>query len=173
MNIRRAEITDIAGIAKVQVDAWHETYKGLICDEYLKALSYGDKTEKWKRIIEDEGRPQRTLVIENESKDIVGFAFCGPNEEKEYDYDADLHALYILKAYQNQGYGSKIIKMAVKELVDLGYNSLIIWALEGNDYCRFYEKMGGIKVEERLHTYGNQEVKLIGYGWEDIRSILK
>jgi GNAT superfamily N-acetyltransferase len=43
--------------------------------------------------------------------------------------------LYILKAYQNRGYGSKITKIAVKKLVDLGYNSLIVWALQDNYYC--------------------------------------
>jgi ribosomal protein S18 acetylase RimI-like enzyme len=173
MNIRMAEIADSDGIAKVHVDAWRETYSGLICDDYLNSLSYAEKTEKWKGIIQDATQLQITLVIENELKNIVGFACCGINKEKEYPYDADLHAVYILKAYQNRGYGSKIAKVAVKELINLGYNSLIIWALKDNDYCRFYEKIGGIKVKERLHTYGNQEVKLIGYGWENISSILK
>ncbi len=173
MNIRKAVIADSSGIAKVHVAAWHETYKGLICDEYLNSISCDEKTEKWKKIIQDDMQTERVHVIENESKDIVGFAFYGINNEKEYEYDADLHAMYILKAYQNRGYGSKLIKIAVKELVDLGCNSLIIWALKDNVYCRFYEKIGGIKVGERLHTYGNQKVKLVGYGWKDICSILK
>lgn len=171
MNIRRAEISDSDGIAKVHVDAWKETYKGLINDDYLNSLSYEEKSKKWKEVIKDDTQPQRTFVIENDSKTIVGFAFCGINMEKEYEYDADLHAVYILKAYQNRGYGSKITKIAAKALVDLGCSSLIIWALKDNNYCRFYEKIGGIKVKERLYTYGNQEVKLVGYGWKDICSI--
>ena len=171
MNIRKAVIADAFGIAKVHVEAWHETYKGLICEEYSNSISLDEKTKKWKKIIQDDVKTERTLVIENELGDIVGFAFYGINNEKEYEYDADLHAIYILKAYQNRGYGSKIIKISVKELVDLECNSLIIWALKDNIYCRFYEKIGGIKVGERQHTYGNQEVKLVGYGWKDIRSI--
>ncbi len=171
MNIRKAVIEDAIGIGKVHVEAWQETYKGLLCEEYLNSISVGEKTKKWKEIIQDDVKTERILVIENELRDIVGFAFYGVNNEKEYEYDGDLHAMYILKAYQNRGYGSKIIKIAVKELVDLGCNSLIIWALKYNPYCRFYEKIGGIKVGERQHTYGNQEVKLVGYGWKDICSI--
>jgi ribosomal protein S18 acetylase RimI-like enzyme len=172
MNIRRGDISDVVGISKVQIDSWRETYKGLIYDEYLNSLSYEQKTERWKQFFSAGEQNDRMLVIENESKEIVGFAFYGSNVEKEYNYDADLHGVYILKAYQNQGYGSKIIKMAARELIDLGYNSLIIWALKDNNYSRFYEKMGGIKVEERPYKYGTQEVTLIGYGWEDIRTIL-
>ncbi|WP_026884553.1 GNAT family N-acetyltransferase [Clostridium akagii] len=170
MNIRKAVIEDAIGIAKVHIKAWQETYKGLICEEYLNSISLGEKTKKWKDIIQENRKAERTLVIENELRDIVGFAFYGINNEKKYEYDGDLHAIYILKAYQNCGCGSKIIKTAVKELVDLGCNSLMIWALKDNPYCRFYEKIGGIKVGERQHTYGNQEVKLAGYGWKDIRS---
>ncbi|MDP4088869.1 MAG: GNAT family N-acetyltransferase [Bacillota bacterium] len=172
MNIRKAEPADCSGIARVHVDAWHETYKGLISDEYLNSLSYDEKTERWRKTIGDDSRPERTLVIENESREIVGFAFFGPNLEKEYEYDADLHAIYLLRACQNQGLGSKLIKAAVKEMLELGYNSLIIWALKDNRYCWFYERLGGIKVEERLYSYCSQEVKLIGYGWKDIRTVL-
>ena len=173
MNIREAEINDSIGIARVHVDAWHETYKGLINDNYLNSLSYDEKAQKWRNNIKARTQTQKIFVLENESKDIVGFAFYGLNSQKEYEYDIDLHALYILKAYQNKGYGSKLMQAAVKELVNSGYNSLIIWALKDNAYCRFYEKLGGVKAGEQLYAYSEQEVKLTAYGWKDASSILK
>src|SRR5215475_2556560 len=38
--VRRAELNDARGIAKVQVDTWRTTYKGIISDEFLAALWY-------------------------------------------------------------------------------------------------------------------------------------
>ena len=40
MIIREATISDAWSIAKVTVDAWHTTYKGIVSDEYLNELSY-------------------------------------------------------------------------------------------------------------------------------------
>jgi hypothetical protein len=68
MNIRMAEIADSEGIAKVHVDSWHETYSGLICHDYLNSLSYIEKNEKWKEIIQDATQLKIALVIENELK---------------------------------------------------------------------------------------------------------
>ncbi|MDD3224707.1 MAG: GNAT family N-acetyltransferase [Clostridium sp.] len=172
VTFKIADIGDSKGIAKVHVDAWHETYNGIISDEYLNFLSYDEKSQKWEKIISDNNKYQKVFVIENEEQGIIGFGFCGVNEEKEYDYDADLHAIYILRAYQNLGYGSKLIKIAVKELMELGYKSLIVWALKGNSYCRFYEKLGGRKIKERPYQYGSQQVILIGYGFKDIKKFL-
>jgi hypothetical protein len=40
MIIRRAELNDVVGIAKVHVDSWKTTYKDIVPDEFLIKLSY-------------------------------------------------------------------------------------------------------------------------------------
>ena len=37
--LRRANINDAAAIAKVHVDTWKSTYKGIVPDDYLSSLS--------------------------------------------------------------------------------------------------------------------------------------
>ena len=44
VTIRPAEISDALGIARVHVNAWRETYKGIIPDSVLDALSYEELT---------------------------------------------------------------------------------------------------------------------------------
>ena len=40
IHIRRAIKDDIQGIAKVHVDSWKTTYKGIVADEILDNIAY-------------------------------------------------------------------------------------------------------------------------------------
>ena len=40
IHIRRAIKDDIRGIAKVHVDSWKTTYKGIFADEFLENITY-------------------------------------------------------------------------------------------------------------------------------------
>ncbi len=53
MIIRKAELKDISGIAKVHVDSWRTTYKGIVPDSFLDNLSYENREQIWKRGIEE------------------------------------------------------------------------------------------------------------------------
>ena len=46
-HIRRALPEDAATIARVHIDSWRETYAGIVSAEYLKNLSYSDRTARW------------------------------------------------------------------------------------------------------------------------------
>jgi hypothetical protein len=45
---------------------------------------------------------------------------------------------------------------------------MLIWALERNPACRFYEKMGGSPVHTQWIRIGNEELEEIAYGWSDL-----
>ncbi|WP_259343698.1 hypothetical protein [Oceanobacillus picturae] len=47
MRIRIAKPGDAAGIAKVHVDAWRTTYDGILPQEFLNRLDYGNRTNLW------------------------------------------------------------------------------------------------------------------------------
>lgn len=51
MIIRRAIISDAPGIAKVHVDSWRTTYKGIIPQSFLDGLSYEQRTKLWENNI--------------------------------------------------------------------------------------------------------------------------
>lgn len=54
MEIRKAILADAASIAKVQVDSWRTTYQGIVSEEFLSAMSYEDREQKWKNSISDQ-----------------------------------------------------------------------------------------------------------------------
>lgn len=72
MIIRKAKLDDATGIAKVHVDSWKSTYKGIIPDDFLNNLSYERRTELWKKNIAKEDN--HVVVAENNEGQIVGFA---------------------------------------------------------------------------------------------------
>jgi hypothetical protein len=57
MVIREAELSDAAAIARVHVDTWRSTYRGVIANDYLERLSY-ERAElaRETRLADAEGR---------------------------------------------------------------------------------------------------------------------
>ena len=48
IHIRRAIKEDISGIAKVHVDSWKTTYKGIFADEILENVTYEQRENNGK-----------------------------------------------------------------------------------------------------------------------------
>lgn len=80
MEIRRAHIEDSFGVAKVQVDTWHTTYKNIIPDEYLQQMTYGNREEKWKDMIIN----QNVFAALNNKNEIIGFSNGGKERTGKY-----------------------------------------------------------------------------------------
>ena len=95
--IRKAGIGDATDIAKVQVDSWRTTYKGIVPDPFLNNLSYEQqRTDLEKGIMEN-----NVYIAENENGQVIGFSAGGKERTGKYKtYLGELYAIYILKKYQ-------------------------------------------------------------------------
>ena len=47
LEIRTARIEDSPGIARVHVDSWRTTYRGIVPQDVLENLSYQQRQEIW------------------------------------------------------------------------------------------------------------------------------
>lgn len=171
MIIRKASKYDLAGIAKVHVDTWHDTYKGIISDDYLSSITYQNIGEHLKSLYQDEGKA--CLIAQEQSGKIVGFATYGTERISQTGITGELYAIYILKEYQRKGFGKHLIKAVVRELIKKGFTSLRVWVLADNPSKYFYEKLGGKQTEKKKIKVGEQMIDEISYGWEGIKIILK
>lgn len=79
MIIRMASTADAVGIARVHVDTWRTTYRGLVPDAFLDGLSYETGRERWAKRLAEATSGQFVLVAEDDSGAVVGFAAAGPN----------------------------------------------------------------------------------------------
>src|SRR5262247_626567 len=64
IRIREAQMQDSAAIAKVHVDSWRTTYKGIVSDDYLSAMSYTEREQRWQEFFEDTDHFQFVYLAE-------------------------------------------------------------------------------------------------------------
>jgi GNAT superfamily N-acetyltransferase len=126
VHIRKAIPLDASAIARVHVDSWRTTYRGIIPESYLKSLSYDQRANQWKNSLDDEN--YFVCVAEEDfSNQIVGFASGGPDRSKDVEYTGELGAIYLLEDYRRKGIGQKLVLLAiVRKLLEQGHHSMIV-----------------------------------------------
>jgi len=167
MIVRSAELTDATSIAKVNIETWKSTYKGIIEDEYLDNLSYKQREHTIKNlIINSSSNKKYVFVAEDNIYGVIGFASCGMERENDGIFKGELYSIYILKEFQNKGIGKLLYNSAIQKLQENNLIPMIIWVLEENRQARnFYELMGGKKIKERYIHIDSQEIKEVAYGF--------
>ena len=172
MHIRQATMADVAAIARVHVESWRTTYKGLLPDDYLANLTYEQREPLWREILSKPVGHSLVYVAEDNAGNIVGFASGGPERSGDPVYTGEVYAIYLLESWQGQGIGRQLTITLVRQLIQRGFTSLLIWVLADNPSRRFYEALGGQPVRERLEMTGGVELMDVAYGWLDARTLI-
>ena len=155
--IRRAYISDVKQIAKVCVDTWRTAYKGIISQEYLQNLNYESREKRFRQILE-ENNVFMNVYQDDKTNEIIGFISFGLPLE-DFEFEIEIYSFYILDNYQMQGIGKQLLHSAVDELEVMGKKTMILWVLKDNiKAIKFYEKMGGKFVKEKIKNIGNQDI---------------
>ncbi|MDQ3929093.1 MAG: GNAT family N-acetyltransferase [Chloroflexota bacterium] len=172
MVIREATPADAPGIAKVHVDSWRTTYRGILPDDFLAGLSYEARERYWAGAIGNPDYRGFLYVAEDGPGNIVGFAAGGPPQTEETTYEGELYVIYVLEGYQGRGIGRKLVSAVVSRLNETGIHSMLVWVISSNPFRRFYEVLGGEKVYEKEFQLGGVMLTEWGYGWMDTRSMI-
>lgn len=168
--IREATIEDVPGIARAHIQSWRTTYKGIVPQSVIDSFTYEQREALWRRALSPGSRS--FVYVAEEGGEVVGFASGGPAREDAPHHAAELYAIYLLQEHQGRGIGRRLFDAVVQELARRGLYSMAIWVLAENPACGFYEAMGGRKVYEREEEAGDKMLLEIGYGWDDIRSLV-
>jgi GNAT superfamily N-acetyltransferase len=172
MLIREATHNDVPAIAKVHVDTWRTTYRGIVPDEHLVNLSYERRANRWYRILSlapEDGN--FTFVAEGESGEIVGFANGGVERTGDPIYKGELTAIYIRQTHQGKGIGRCLVRAVVEKLGRSGIDSMLVWVLADNPAYQFYAALGGKRVHEKELEIGGKPLIEVAYGWLNTRSL--
>jgi ribosomal protein S18 acetylase RimI-like enzyme len=172
INIRKAELKDSEGIAKVHVDTMRTTYQGIYPEPFLSSLSYDQARHRWKTVYLSPESHDAVYVAEDDAKNVVGFVIYGRDRDNDTIYKGEVIGLYILQRMQRRGIGKRLMHAAVEDLKSQGFDSMIVWVLANNPSKHFYEKLGGEHVQTRTISVGGKEFQEHGYGWKNLDSIL-
>ncbi len=165
VNVRRARPQDAAAIARVQVDTWRSTYRGIVPDKHLDDMSYEKAERNWEERITDPDKRSTLFVAEDDRGSVVGFAACGAARDDARDYESELYAIYVNQNMQRKGLGKRLVLSVVQDLKARGFDSMLIWVLAGNQYKRFYESIGGTQIRTKEVAVGGKTFHELGYGW--------
>lgn len=171
MRIREATKEDAVGIAKVHVESWKETYKGIISKDYLDSLKVEGRMNLWERTLSQTTNTDPVFVVVNSDKEIVGFASFGKERTGKFSADGELYAIYILKEFQKGKLGLKLLQAGINKLLKQRYHSMLVWVLEQNESRKFYESMKPLKAGEEIVKIAGSDYIEIAYEWNDLLSL--
>jgi ribosomal protein S18 acetylase RimI-like enzyme len=184
IQIRPADYNDAAALARVRVESWRTTYRGLLPDEYLSGLSYERNLLNWQNILAANGRQGFAFVAVEEPPGanagnatppgegtIVGFILGGPERTGSRQYPGEVYALYLLANYQRKGLGRRLLAVEASRLLAEGMAAMLIWVLEGNPAQAFYAALGGRRLGEKETVIGSGRYREVSYAWDDIRPL--
>ncbi|MGB0498028.1 MAG: GNAT family N-acetyltransferase [Rubricella sp.] len=162
---RPATAPDAETIGTIHVEAWIESYSGVVPMRYLASLDPVEQAKRWHKRIVAGGL---SIVLSGEE----GFACAGPMRNADLarmGYGTELHALYVVRAAQGMGLGRDLMQAALAP-----YDGpFALWVLARNDKAiRFYERLGGKPIAEGRFELGGEMLDEHAFGWEDTSGIL-
>jgi GNAT superfamily N-acetyltransferase len=156
-TLRPATLADADSIASLHVQAWDETYRGLLPDPEIDARSFEVRQQQWRGQFSKPDR--RVFLIEG-----LGFVQMGAQPDPEYaaEFPEFLFALYLLRAAQGHGLGRKLLAAACGH----PFRPFTALCLSTNHAARaFYRHMGGIELSEVPGPGGPGDVPDVLIGW--------
>ena len=130
-------LTEVRGKAYVHYTAWQETYPGLVDRAYLDAMTL-ELSERYALRAFHQGF---SSLIAKDGEKVVGFVSYGPWRGTDLADAGEVYAIYILRAYYDQGVGRALMEAALADLSQ--YSRVCVWVLRGNERAiRFYRRCG-------------------------------
>jgi len=161
--IRPAAEPDIPAIARVHVESWRTTYKGILSDTFLAGLSQQKHEERHRRNMSRSGTVY--MVAEARETGIVGFAIGGPERSNDQKFLGELYAIYITQAYQRSGIGAAMAEKWAASLMSSGISSALVCVLAKNTAAiKFYERLGAKFLRAQLIDIGGESLIESVYG---------
>lgn len=160
LAVRPAVIADVAGMARVHVDTWSETYRGIMPDELLDAPDLVDRRRQmWTQILAEAAPSKFTCAVVESDGEIVGIAMSGPPETDGSVEDRHLYVLYAYRSMHGTGVGQGLLDAVIDPSV-----TTALWVADPNPRAQaFYVKNvfvadGTVKTDE---YDGVREVRMV------------
>jgi ribosomal protein S18 acetylase RimI-like enzyme len=166
--IREATLEDSTEIARVQVDTWRTTYRGIVPQSFLDGMDYDVRAESWRNQLA--GGSSRIYVSELDGT-ICGFIGGGRLREPLSDFDGEIYAIYLAVDAQRRGCGRTMMQQLAGKLLQDGLTGAVVWVLERNPACAFYERLGGELVGRKAISIEDADLVEVAYGWKDLRRL--
>lgn len=157
---------DAAGLARVHVRSWRETYRGLLPADYLERMNVPLYARRWRHQL-TRSRPNELVLVAEGPDGLIGY--CAGAFDPGASTTAEVFTLYLLAEAQGFGLGRRLLAAAARVFRGQGAASLVLWVLSGNEPARqFYRHLGGEAAAERPVRGWGGGLTETRFEWSDI-----
>ena len=148
ITVRLARVEDAKAMARIHVQSWQETYRGLMADEVLDRPGFVEWRERfWAAALGDERYSANRVAVAERGGEPVGIAMAGPPEDADAHWPVQLFVLYVLAADHGTGAGRGLLAAV------LGNDHAALWVADPNPRAQaFYRKHGFRPDGARKHA---------------------
>lgn len=155
--VRPANAADAPGMAKLHVDTWRETYRGVMSDETLDHPGLlGWRERFWTAALTDPRYAQNTVVVAVHEGELIGIAMSGASTDG-FAGAQQLYVLYTYAEFHGAGVGEALLNTVIDRI-----EPAALWVADPNPRAHaFYLKHGfvpdgTVKIED-----GVREVRMV------------
>jgi ribosomal protein S18 acetylase RimI-like enzyme len=165
--VRNATQADVPAVARVNVAAWRNAYRGIVPDSFLDGMEVARRQQGWARWVALPP-PDAVFVATGDGGDVVAYcAVCAVRESGDAHPalpTGELAAIYVDPSVLGSGAGHAVHEAGVASLVDAGFRHAVLWVFEDNAGAReFYERHGwtsdGVRTELEVGDARPMEVR--------------
>lgn len=175
IEIKELTLEDIPDYVKVNTIAWQESYKGLIADSILDEVlnNIDNSIQKQINKFDNDKKNNIKKFILKVNDESVGMTGIGKATDEKYEDIGELYSLYLLNKVKKKGYGKLLFYNDVKELINLGFNEMIVGCLINNPSNDFYKHMGGKLIDVVTNKVKGYDMKENIYYYENLKELIK
>jgi GNAT superfamily N-acetyltransferase len=150
--VRPARAGDAVSLARIQVASWRCGFAGIVPQDLLAELTSEEAEQVWRdrwreAITNPPTSRHRVLaaVDGGPSREVAGFASAGPATDADRwpGTDGEVYELRIYPERTGQGHGSRLLHAVADTLVEGGFHTVSIWALEADTALRRFLEASG------------------------------
>ncbi len=154
--IRDSTRKDASAIGSIIVASWQTAFSGIIEPSYPKTLS----VDRYSQIMDNNIQHAQEKVFVYDDGIVKGFISGKPCGEL---YDYEIVGLYVHPDAQQQGVGGSLFLYMKEYLRGEGFQSVILWTLQGAKNNDFYRKHRGKAIESKIITIGAHQYEGVGF----------
>jgi GNAT superfamily N-acetyltransferase len=150
-----------------------QAYKDIVNEEFLQEINSESEIQKMHDVhikrIDDENDKSFILYVDDNPAGI--FRVGSSRRDKYKDY-GEFRAIYLLDEYKKKGYGKIMFQSGIKELIDMGYDKMILDCLKLNPTNNFYKHFGGKIIDTATVKMGEQELEENIYLYDNLKFMI-
>lgn len=158
LSVRPALVDDVARMARVTVQSWQETYRGLMPDAVLDDPGFLATRERfWTAALTDERYRQNRVAVAERGGELIGIAMSGPPLDAGAAWARQLYVLYVCAAHHGSGAGPALLEAVVSP-----GESVALWVADPNPRAQaFYRKHGFVADGAAQVDGGVPEIRMV------------